>query len=123
MKATNTTDDRNLIGERIRIAREKRNLSQNTLGEKVGVAGNTIHRIEVGEINTKVSTLIAIADVLGVPIEDLCPDRLARKAEPGNMAKQMEFMFSRLNGADQEIVFATMRTMMESMAERERLST
>ena len=113
------TEDKIVIGNKIREYRERKKLSQDELGEMIGVAGNTIHRIEIGDVNTKVSNLCAIADALEVPVEDLCPDRLAKKTEPDNPMKEMEFLFSRLNQSDQAVVFNTMKAMMLSMAGRE----
>lgn len=113
------TEDKIVIGNKIRECRERENLSQDELGEKIGVAGNTIHRIESGKVDSKVSNLVAIADALQVPVEDLCPDRLAKKTEPDNPMKEMEFLYSRLSPADQAVVFNTMKAMMLSMVGRE----
>jgi len=53
------------IGERIRAARVARNLSQDALGDAVGVRGATISRYESDDLRPTLATLEAIADELG----------------------------------------------------------
>ena len=64
---------RQAIGDQIRAAREGHQpwISQETLGELVGVDRKTINRIEQGAYATSVDSLIRIADALDVPLADL----------------------------------------------------
>ena len=57
-------------------AREAAGLTQQVLATQAGLSIRTLSRIEDGE-DTKVSTLAAIADVLGIPVADLIPERQA----------------------------------------------
>ena len=58
----------------IRTLRESRNLSQQTLADKAGLAQSQISRIERGIIDTPVSTLRRVAMALDVPVSALLDD-------------------------------------------------
>ncbi|MEU3945474.1 helix-turn-helix transcriptional regulator [Streptomyces sp. NPDC029526] len=62
---------RRQIGDRIRAARTTRRLSQEKLGELVGLDRKTINRIELGVHATSIDHLLLIADGLDVPLADL----------------------------------------------------
>ena len=57
-------------GGSVRAAREAAGLSQQTLATRAGIALRTLVRVEQGE-DTKVGTLIAIANALGTTAADL----------------------------------------------------
>ena len=59
------------LGKRIRFLRKEQNISQSQLSFEANVRINQIGRIERGEINTSVSTIVAIADALNVKAKDL----------------------------------------------------
>lgn len=54
------------IGERIRQARERAGVSQNDLGQRIGVLGQTIWRYEDGRIEPRGAVAVALAEALGV---------------------------------------------------------
>lgn len=57
----------NLTGERIKAQRLKRGLTQQELGEKIGVKKAAINKYETGlVVNLKRSTIAALAEILGV---------------------------------------------------------
>lgn len=55
-----------LIGEKVKQLREEQNLSQRQLAFETGTSETQIRRIEKGQINTGISTLIAIAKALNI---------------------------------------------------------
>jgi len=61
-----TSDSARKIGERIRQAREAKDLAQEALARAVGLAGQTIYRYEVGRIRLGGEALTHIAQALGV---------------------------------------------------------
>lgn len=61
------------VGERIRKYRREKGLTQKELGFKIGVKHNTISGYENGTNEPEQNILFAIADVLGVSINDLFP--------------------------------------------------
>lgn len=60
-----------LIGNKIRMQREIKGLSQFQLATKCDLSKNQIGRIERAEISTTIITLKRIADVLRIKIEEL----------------------------------------------------
>lgn len=55
------------LGENLRAAREKCDLTQEQLSERTGVQAGEISRIETGKRDPQVSTLLKIAKGLGLP--------------------------------------------------------
>lgn len=65
------------IGESIRTIRMRQKLSQSDVAARSGVCRNTISAIERGDMNVKLSTLIAIAEALGYTVNPTM-----KKSEP-----------------------------------------
>lgn len=68
------------IGEKIRAARIKKNLTQKQLGDKCGMADSAIRRYESGRGNPTLDTVGRIAEALDLELRDLVlygeePDR------------------------------------------------
>lgn len=59
------------LGERIRLIRVRKLISQEELSFKTEISRNQIGRVERGEINTGISTLYEIAKGLDVELEEL----------------------------------------------------
>lgn len=59
------------LGYKIKFERGKQKISQLELALNTGLTTRTVSRIECGTIDPKLSTLIKIADALGVKITDL----------------------------------------------------
>ena len=59
------------LGKKIRLLRKEQNISQSQLSFESNIRINQIGRIERGEINTSISTIIAIAEALNVKVKDL----------------------------------------------------
>lgn len=66
-----TTRDHPPIGERLRVERQRHNLSLRDLAERLGVSPSLISQVETGRARPSVSTLYAIATELGVSIDEL----------------------------------------------------
>lgn len=61
------------LGEKIRLERNKRNISMETLADRCGLSRNTIYKIEKGLIySTKSSTLKKICDTLLISMDKVC---------------------------------------------------
>lgn len=65
------SDDRPLLGKRVRTAREAHGLSQERLAVTAGVSSATVARIELGLHRPHRSTLALVAAVLGLDVDDL----------------------------------------------------
>ena len=59
------------IGERIKKARELRNITQSQLGEKLGVTGVTVMRYEKGQREPNIETIFNLAEKLNVSVSYL----------------------------------------------------
>jgi transcriptional regulator with XRE-family HTH domain len=59
------------LGRQIRLLRERRSLSLNDLARQSGISVTGIRNIELGRANPGLLTIVAIIDVLGVPIDEL----------------------------------------------------
>ncbi len=60
-----------LIGERIRIARENKKLTQEKLAECIGISTTSLSNIEQGKTSPNLKNMIAIAKVLDISIDAL----------------------------------------------------
>lgn len=63
--------DRVTLGKKIQLMRKKAGLTQEDLAEAADVAPRVIQRIESGQANPKIGTLIAIAEALGTTTDVL----------------------------------------------------
>ncbi|KAF0810995.1 XRE family transcriptional regulator [Alcanivorax sp. S71-1-4] len=63
-------DPKQLIGARISTLRRARHLTQNDLAEQVGVDGRHISRLETGKYFPSLDTLVAMARVLDVELQE-----------------------------------------------------
>ncbi len=61
------------IGERIRFLRESSGLLQRELAKAADLPARTVGRIERGEVDPRLSSLVKIADALKIDIRDLLP--------------------------------------------------
>lgn len=62
---------RRAIGEHIRTARVRANLTQEAVSLRTGIRISTISEIENGHRAALLDSLIRIADAIGVPLADL----------------------------------------------------
>lgn len=81
------------FGQRVRIIRQKRNLSQEELAEKIDIAVNNMGKIERGESFVTAVTLEKLASVLDVKVEDffrfdnfVSIDEMKKELNPENMS-------------------------------------
>jgi transcriptional regulator with XRE-family HTH domain len=64
-----------MVGARMRLRRKQLGLSQEKLGEKLGITFQQIQKYEKGTNRVGASRLQAMADVLGVPVGYFFEDR------------------------------------------------
>lgn len=62
---------RRIIGDRLREARLRANLTQEALAELVGVDHKTVHRVEYGTSDPSLGLLLRIAVAVNVPLAEL----------------------------------------------------
>lgn len=73
-----------VVGERIRLARVARNLTQEDVANASGMNLSYYGKLERGQNNPTLDTLIRVADVIGAALPDLVtgltPDQLPERA-------------------------------------------
>ena len=62
------------VGARLRDARLRADMTQESLAQASGVAVRHIQRIEVGAGNPTIGTLYALTDALGVDVRQVLPE-------------------------------------------------
>lgn len=66
------------IGKRIKIARIRTNLTQETVAEKIGVTPQHVSNIETGNSRVSLTALVAIANLLHVSVDELLCDAVLK---------------------------------------------
>jgi transcriptional regulator with XRE-family HTH domain len=91
------------IGQTIRTIRRSQNLSVDKLASQVGVVRQQIVRLEAGLGGTTVPRLLAIADALGVTLEDLIRP-IASQGASSDRPVEMAFRGKGLSAEEMEKV-------------------
>lgn len=68
--------DYKAIGKRIKIARIKKNLTQETVAYKIGITPQHMSNIETANSSVSLPTLISIANALSVSVDELLCDNI-----------------------------------------------
>ena len=79
------------IGNRIKIARIRKNMTQETLAEKAGFSVVHISNIENGHTKLSLEAIVNIANALAVSADDLLCDNLVRAFHVYNKEAQELF--------------------------------
>ena len=82
------------LGDRIRNERLKLNLSQLDLACKTNISCRNIQRIEAGESNILLDTIMKLADFFGVSVDYLLSNQVANGNGNANIMKQVEQIIS-----------------------------
>ena len=90
------------IGKFIAVKRKERKLTQEQLGEKLGVTYKTISRWENGNYMPDISLLQPLSEELGVTLNDLLSGEIVAKEEyqeklEENMANTIDFTSQKVN--------------------------
>ena len=84
------------IGKRIKIARIKQNLTQETVADKIGVTPQHVSNIETGNSSVSLTTLVAISNLLKVSADELLCDNQSLKEKRmscSSIAVNMKYVF------------------------------
>lgn len=82
--------DLTLLGNRIRIAREKKGITQEELAERVNISPSHISVIERGVKTARIDTVARIANELDVSADYLLQDLVKRSRESQLLSSIME---------------------------------
>lgn len=70
--------DYKAIGKRIKIARIRTNLTQESVADRIGVTPQHVSNIETGNSSVSLTTLVAIANLLNVSVDELLCDTVLK---------------------------------------------
>jgi len=84
------------LGERLRLARKRRRISQALFSEDVGVSRETLRRLEKGDPSIAIGTYMGALRVLGL---DRDIDAVAGDDEPGRKLQDQELARAKPRGA------------------------
>ena len=103
--------DSHAIGERIRLARQARGLTQEQLAEAVGVTRSAVAQWETGRAGQITGNLTRIASVLGAGVEHLMfgDDKSASQRAARGDELAMLRLYRACAPADQQLLLRTAR--------------
>lgn len=98
-----------MYGEKIRENRVRLGMSQQSLGEKIGLTSVAVSKWERGQSQPDIPTLGKLADIFGLTIDELC----GRPAVPSTDANMtvMTRAFGRLTREEQDKFLAVGRAL------------
>lgn len=96
-----------VVGQRIKMAREAKNLSQEDLAEMVDLSPSHISVIERGVKTTKLDTFVAIANALEVSADALLVDVVDHSLL--GVTNELYDMISRVSKKDQKRILNAVR--------------
>ena len=100
-------DDKRVIGEKIRVAREAARLSQGDLADIMGTSSNVVYRHENGTREMGVGAFFQYADALHLDPVALFPDRYKEKTADGR--RELASITAGLDDADIEVLLTMAR--------------
>ena len=105
--------DYKAIGKRIKIARIKKNLTQEAIADKIGITPQHVSNIETGNSSVSLTTLVAIANLLNVSVDELlCDTVLKSKAV---FIKEADDIFKDCNEYEVRVLVDVLKATKSSM--------
>ncbi|ETX30668.1 helix-turn-helix domain-containing protein [Roseivivax isoporae] len=108
------------IGNRVRVLRQSRGLTQRNLGEHLGVRFQQIQKYESGQNRISAAQLFAIAEFLGVGVDHFFQDMEFEGGKPAKaqenpltLAQNRELtrIFAKLDTSQRDAVMAFLRSL------------
>lgn len=100
----------NVYADMIRKHRQRLGLSQQALGERLGLSSVAVSKWERGQNQPDIPTLTRLADIFGVSVDELCGHQTPPPAADPNMAV-MTRAFGRLTREEQDKFLAVGRAL------------
>lgn len=90
------------IGNRIRLARKRLQMTQEQLAEKMNISISAISRLENGNTMLSLENLIKLANALDIGIQDLLCDLFVYKYESESVSNEIEFQISKMSFSEKK---------------------
>lgn len=100
-----------MYADRIRELRLKANLSQQALGNMLGVSAVAVGKWERGQTQPDITTLTRLADIFGTTIDDLCGHAAPEAPAEDSSIRIMTRAFRQLTPEEQEKYIAVGRAL------------
>lgn len=110
--------DYEAIGIRIRIARIKLKMTQETLANKVGLSAAHMSNIETGNTKVGLPSLINIANALSVSVDDLLCDTVAHSGHV--FKKELQEILADCSPQEVRILVDVLKSTKEALRKEER---
>ncbi|TAM74765.1 XRE family transcriptional regulator [bacterium] len=94
------------LGSRLAVLRKRRRLSQRQLADRAAVDVSTVSRLESGRLNPTITTLVEIANVLEVSVDELAdrdPDTFTRSVGASSGERERAMEADRLAALEEEV--------------------
>lgn len=91
----------NVYAEQIRLLRQQKGLSQQMLGEMLGVSAVAVGKWERGQTQPDIPTLMRLAEIFEVSVDELCGYQPVSPRQDGNISV-MTRAFGRLTHEEQD---------------------
>lgn len=103
-----------MYADQIRFFRQRKGLSQQALGELLGVSATAVHKWEHGQSQPDIPALQKLSSIFGVSIDELCDHQPPRQveSEESNITI-MTRAFRQLTPEEQEKFLAVGRALFE----------
>ena len=70
--------DYKAIGKRIKIARIRKDITQEKLADRIGISPSHLSNIETGNTRVSLVTIVKIANLLGASVDELLSENVVR---------------------------------------------
>lgn len=101
-----------IIGERIRMYRNRKNISQDALGEIAGLHGKYIGQLERGEKNATLGSIEKVAKALDLPL-DLLFENVTGGDTQNTIPKRCYDLLMPLSSKEQKAILDLIETAMD----------
>lgn len=112
--------DYKAIGKRIKVARIRMEITQEQLADRVSVSPTHLSNIETGSTRVSLTTIVKIANALGVTVDDLLCDNLV-KARP-QFERDMQSLLDDCNDHEVRIAYKVAKAAVEAVRSDEKLN-
>lgn len=102
-----------MYADRIKFYRQRKGLSQQALGEKLGVSATAVHKWEHGQSQPDIPALQKMSAIFGVSIDELCDHQPPLHNDADANITIMTRAFRQLTPAEQQKYLAVGRALFE----------
>lgn len=102
-----------MYADRIKFFRRKKGLSQQALGEMLGISATAVHKWEHGQSQPDIPALQKMSAIFGVSIDELCDHQPPLQGDADANITIMTRAFRQLTPAEQQKYLAVGRALFE----------